>query len=526
MKLEYPLWRYSIAISLIIVLILGLNWLSLRIEPEGYEEKILIEDVFKKSFNNEIEAINLGGSTGRGLNFAQLGLNGENLTCNGQDLFQDEALLKIIIEHNTSIKKVFLTTGGPTDMMINNTHMFYYPRIYFYRITKKYRSIYPLNNDWGMLIHGNYLPLLREDHWKKINSWNKFKMLATKLIEEKLDFFYIDKESIFYNYNKPHPESLLDLTPKKRLMYRNDYDLQTHQALENKYYKPNSSNESMNSLIRICELAHKNNLDLIIYTPPATDIYKQKTLSLYMEGKTYWDNALEKCQENGALYLSWEDDEKYMKEHKYFSDYHHLNQKGSLIFNEDMLKRLIKNKKTKLIPNVQSLISSMNDYNILRYKNIYYAIPQKLVNVDLENDDLSKFKGIVISKSLSDLEEKIKNSVPILISSIYDYNIVKYQNQYYAIPQRLGKIELEHDDLSKFKSIIISKQLSGLEEEIKNSVPILISSINNYNIVKYRNRYYAIPQKLGKVDFVTDDLSKFKGIIISEELSSLEEEVK
>lgn len=53
------------------------------------------------------------------------------------------------------------------------------------------------------------------------------------------------------------------------------------------------------------------------------------------------------------------------------------------------------------------------------------------------------------------------------------------------------------------------------------SKPILIKSVNNINIVHYKQLYYALPQNLGKIDLEKDNVKDLNGVIIENSLSKL-----
>ena len=102
--------------------------------------------------------------------------------------------------------------------------------------------------------------------------------------------------------------------------------------------------------------------------------------------------------------------------------------------------------------------------------------------------------------------------VPESIETHKGFNLIKYHNRVYAIHNTLGVVDLTRDEkriLQEYQECgkcIIGNSLNGvrqLVERIGYVAPELIEeSYKEFNIVLYRDKYYALAQSIGAVDFV------------------------
>jgi len=53
----------------------------------------------------------------------------------------------------------------------------------------------------------------------------------------------------------------------------------------------------------------------------------------------------------------------------------------------------------------------------------------------------------------------------------------------------------------------------------------LVKTVGVYNIVCYGQRFYGLPQALGAVDLAKDDVAGRPGVVIGEDLVSVEQRV-
>jgi predicted O-methyltransferase YrrM len=152
---------------------------------------------------------------------------------------------------------------------------------------------------------------------------------------------------------------------------------------------------------------------------------------------------------------------------------------------------------------------------------------------------------------------------PQLVESVDPYNIVAWRERYYGLPQSLGAVDLSTMDLAELERLdgifisqsqsdikkaiqayLMSGKISGLSSPNEEacattipkrsahhyySTPELVESVDTYNIVAWRERYYGLPQSLGAVDLSTTDLTeleKLDGIFISQSQSDIKKAIQ
>jgi hypothetical protein len=105
---------------------------------------------------------------------------------------------------------------------------------------------------------------------------------------------------------------------------------------------------------------------------------------------------------------------------------------------------------------------------------------------------------------------------PVLIASIGSYNMVRYKDKYIGVPHSLGAIDLTLHDLDEFPYVYESQnelevKLKKIEEDTPKpeDPPVLVGSIDNYNIVHFRDKYIGLSQSLGPIDLTQHDLDEF-----------------
>ena len=240
---KYPLWRYALAVSLVISLIAGLDWLSLNVMPEAEEEAQFIRNNLHQLEHHEVQAINLGASIAKSLDFSILGISGVNLAYNGRDILENEALIDIVLKKNSNLKQVFWGIE-PIGLLMENAQADPYSRRIYYRILAKYRGWYPIGNDWSNLVQGGLLPLVRKDHWKKpivaaIAWFTEQKSNETGLMA------FIDKPPLIRPETNFAQNSVVETNMLRGLLSKTWQDEYYHEHRTLKY--------TMQSIIRVCK---------------------------------------------------------------------------------------------------------------------------------------------------------------------------------------------------------------------------------------------------------------------------------
>lgn len=138
------------------------------------------------------------------------------------------------------------------------------------------------------------------------------------------------------------------------------------------------------------------------------------------------------------------------------------------------------------------------------------------------------------------------SATPVTLRSLHNYDIVQYCGRFYGVPQQMTSrnfAELEEappvDVIVAFSenncALLIEKFIAEqytplaaimdrkaavqgvemrLDAPVDDSQPRLMRAIGSINVVRYRGRYYGVPQTLGSVDVTTEPLPK--GVVVAD----------
>ncbi len=126
--------------------------------------------------------------------------------------------------------------------------------------------------------------------------------------------------------------------------------------------------------------------------------------------------------------------------------------------------------------------------------------------------------------SLSELPT-LDPTAPELIGSHRDYNIVLYAQRFYGLPQKLGPFDLTQNDPMKLSEILVAGSrvalIALIEAAASESEVTLLLSIGTANIVKFRGRYYSVPQALGEVRWQEMDVATLPGVLVGQTIDEI-----
>jgi len=141
------------------------------------------------------------------------------------------------------------------------------------------------------------------------------------------------------------------------------------------------------------------------------------------------------------------------------------------------------------------LMWSLDGHNVVKYDGLFYGLPHGMA-VDWENDDLAALPNAIIAQSVKEVVDFITSRsrttqsapaapapsqratgpagemshVPILIATIESYNIVTYEGWVYGIPHALGPLDLTEVDLIGMPGVIRDVSRDVVESEILDRV--------------------------------------------------------
>jgi hypothetical protein len=137
------------------------------------------------------------------------------------------------------------------------------------------------------------------------------------------------------------------------------------------------------------------------------------------------------------------------------------------------------------------LMWTMDGYNVVKHDGLFFGLPHG-VPIDWETDDVASLPGVLTAKTVKDvvnaIESKIqsKNTVraihtrssqatgpageatraPVLLGSLEGYNVVTYEGWVYGIPQALGPIDLTEVDTIEMPGVIRDVSRDVVESQI------------------------------------------------------------
>lgn len=194
------------------------------------------------------------------------------------------------------------------------------------------------------------------------------------------------------------------------------------------------------------------------------------------------------------------------------------------------IKRLIEEKAGMTA--APKLIEEWNNHNIIKYKNRFWGIPLVLGKIDLMKKKNQKNPSIISADTLDDAKSLIDESIalmaaPELIEMRSNFNIVKYKNRFWSIPHALGEADITKQNIRENTSVLSAETLNEAKDQIDQAVgmveaPKLMEVWNNFNIIKYKNRFWGVPHALGDVDVTKQETLKNPSILCADSLDSIQ----
>ena len=157
-------------------------------------------------------------------------------------------------------------------------------------------------------------------------------------------------------------------------------------------------------------------------------------------------------------------------------------------------------------------IGSYKDFNIIGYRGENLWRAKVLVKYRPGEGREDEHPIIITADSIENVKKKIdkfdtKYLVPEPIEKYNDFTILRFGNRFYAISNALGKFNIFDVELRRsLVSCLSAQDIKTVKvlvdtKEYPNYYPVLTDSYRNYNLIKYVNKVFAVPQSLGKVEF-------------------------
>ena len=144
------------------------------------------------------------------------------------------------------------------------------------------------------------------------------------------------------------------------------------------------------------------------------------------------------------------------------------------------------------------LMWSLDGYNVVKFDDMFYGLPHG-VAIDWELDDVASLPGVYAARTVKEVVRLIENNtqtrvsarattsvlesqatgpageathVPILLGSLEGYNVIAYEGWIYGISQDLGQIDLTEVDVIEIPGVIRDVSRDVVENEIIDRVKV------------------------------------------------------
>jgi radical SAM protein with 4Fe4S-binding SPASM domain len=113
-----------------------------------------------------------------------------------------------------------------------------------------------------------------------------------------------------------------------------------------------------------------------------------------------------------------------------------------------------------------------------------------------------------------------------LLESWGRHNLVKYNGRFWALPLTLGHLNITREADRRKPGILSADTVDELKAACGPPIdlsPVLLESLNGYNLVAYDGQFWAIPVAFGPYDLTQPENQTRDGIIVSPSLDHLQQ---
>lgn len=312
-----------------VLLTMGLRWMSNQFAPVYSLEKYRVKQLLARA--NEIEAISLGHSLNRALDFKELQLKGYHLWDPGSDYFEVDYQLRALAPRLPNLKVVFIPLGSSCFFVDNGLIRHKHERRRRCYAVTPLLVPRPIHGDRKNLVAGMLSDIVRPDHWKGV-----FETMAFATVEpESRNASKVDE------YGTVLRERIYKEANQKSLQKAIRYLQKAFENEEEKVYRENPKipEKIYQTLASLVKYLRERKVRVIFYLPPFTDIFNEKVrqdqnvIAYERTAESYIQRLVENF---GVEYYDFSHDSSFVHNYSYFIDPHHLNVKGAEIFSRKL----------------------------------------------------------------------------------------------------------------------------------------------------------------------------------------------
>lgn len=311
----------------------ALTWLSDRFDAVFALGKIRMKMLLQKA--NSIEALAVGHSGNRSIDFSEMELRGYHLWLGGSDLFETDYLLTAIIPMLPNVKIVFIPIH-PLDFRLDHGpfERHHEKRKWYYATTPTFRSFRLINGDLKNLVRGKLSAIIRTDHWEGVvkailshDATNARDMTngSGKHANQIDEYGYMGPRK----HGVMNPDSLTARWDQLRGLLR--------MAKEYAERHPEISGETDEALRSSIRTLRKRNIRVIFFTAPITEICQELLIREEMTTTNVVKEHMQKIEEDfGIDYYDFSQDTSFTRTYDYFFNEDHLNAVGAKLFSRKL----------------------------------------------------------------------------------------------------------------------------------------------------------------------------------------------
>lgn len=287
--------------------------------PEYAEERRTSETILWNA--DTTEALSLGHSHNRGLDFGALGMRGLPWWIGGSDVFECEYRLRVVLREMPRLRAVFMTL----DPLMLNCDDEITPRgrerrRLYCAVTPTAASYRPIGGDFRSLVAGKLSPLVRSDHWAGVIApyvpW--VDLWSPVVVGDPRD-----------RWGEHPPQGPAEM--RAHAVYRADEHIRTTSAMAE--MDPTIPKRASDAVVRMERAARKRGVRLILHSPPCTVFYTdrldEQAPDLMRRGLDCLDRLGE---DHGIRWYDFSRDPEFAFRWDWFYDSHHLNRAGARAF--------------------------------------------------------------------------------------------------------------------------------------------------------------------------------------------------
>lgn len=320
--------RHALAfVGLGLLLLAGLYVLGRQFPPY---EKHHVRVSYLMAHRDSVEALTVGHSQSRAIDFDAMGVRGYHLWRPSSDLFEVDYLLRAVVPELPDLKVVFIPVSygafHHSNADIQSTDMSEIRRVY-YAIAPSWRSFRPIDGDVKNLVLGKLSPVVRPDHWHYV---------VESLLDGHLRSMVTEPR---YPDGFPDPRRYTAWDPDSFYTAVGEWTADKHvrNADEVLASDPDVPERAYRVVRDLARDLQRRGVTPVFYTPPYSDVYHRRFMELRPERVAETQTLMARLiEETGAVYLDFAQDSSFTHQYALFYDDHHLNATGARRFSAQL----------------------------------------------------------------------------------------------------------------------------------------------------------------------------------------------